>query len=323
MSAPEVSISASRLACASKWSSGAAIGQPRAVGEQRAHALGELGVRVEAGAGGRAAERDLPEPRQRVLDARAAELDLRRVAAELLAERDGHRVHEVRAPGLDDLGERRRLGRERRLELAERRQQVVGRRVERREVHGRGEDVVRRLAEVDVVVRVHALAGERGHDLVRVHVRRGARAGLEDVDRELVVVLAGRDRVTRGGDARGELAVEQAEIGVHARSGGLDAPEPVHHAERDRPARDREVVDGLACLGAPQLTHAPIVEAGGAGGAARFRGRGRGGSAVSGDGGGRARRGAPRRRLGGAAHRRRGGRRADRRRRAASRSRRS
>ena len=97
LSAPEVSISASRLACASKWSSGAAIGQPRGVRQQGAHALRELGVRVQAGAGRGAAERDLPEPRERVLDARAAEPDLRGVAAELLAERHGHGVHEVRA----------------------------------------------------------------------------------------------------------------------------------------------------------------------------------------------------------------------------------
>ena len=36
------------------------------------------------------------------------------------------------------------------------------------------------------------LAGEVRDDLVGVHVRRGARPGLEDVDRELVVVLAAR-----------------------------------------------------------------------------------------------------------------------------------
>ena len=49
-------------------------------------------------------------------------------------------------------------------------------------------------------------------DLVGVHVRRGARAGLEDVDRELVVVRARGDLVGGGGDALGEVGVEQAEI---------------------------------------------------------------------------------------------------------------
>ena len=63
--------------------------------EPRADALGELGVRVEAGADGRPAERDLAEPRQRVLDARDALAHLGRVATELLAERHRHGVHEM------------------------------------------------------------------------------------------------------------------------------------------------------------------------------------------------------------------------------------
>ena len=53
---------------------------------------------------------------------------------------------------------------------------------------------------------VHGVAGELGDHLVRVHVRRGPGAGLEDVDRELVVVLARRDRVGRRGDPVGEVA---------------------------------------------------------------------------------------------------------------------
>ena len=40
---------------------------------------------------------------ERGADARLAEADLRGVAAELLAERDGDRIHEVRAAGLDDV----------------------------------------------------------------------------------------------------------------------------------------------------------------------------------------------------------------------------
>ena len=109
-------------------------------------------------------------------------------------------------------------------------------------------------------------------------------------------------------DALGELAVEQAEVGVHARRSRLDAPEPAHDADRDRPARDREVVDRLACLGAPQLTHAPHRRSGRRLGAPpASRGRGRGGSAVSGGpagksqaAGGGARRGARSRRARGA-----------------------
>ena len=38
--------------------------------------------------------------------------------------------------------------------------------------------------------------------------------GLEDVDRELVVELAGGDAVARRGDALRDVGVEQAEVGV-------------------------------------------------------------------------------------------------------------
>ena len=55
--------------------------EPGVGGEPLAHARGELGMRVEAGADGGAAERDLPEARQRVAHARASLPDLRGVAA--------------------------------------------------------------------------------------------------------------------------------------------------------------------------------------------------------------------------------------------------
>ena len=221
--------------------------------EPGAHALGEVAMGVEPGARGRTAERDLGDVRQRVGHPRPPEPDLRRVAGELLTERHGDRVHEVRAAGLDDVGELLRLGGERPLEPVERGQQPIGRLVERREVHGRGEHVVGRLAHVDVVVGVRAVAGQRRDDLVGVHVRRRARAGLEHVDRELPVVPAGRDRVGGLRDPLGERAVEQPELGVDARGGALDAPEPAQDRDRHRLARHGEVGDRLRRLAAPQL----------------------------------------------------------------------
>ena len=112
-SAPDSSTSASRLACASNGSSGARTSKPRPSESFARDALGELRVRVQPGAGRGPAERDLRDLRQRVLDAPAAEPDLRRVAGELLAERDRDRVHQVRAAGLDDVLERLGLGGER------------------------------------------------------------------------------------------------------------------------------------------------------------------------------------------------------------------
>ena len=175
-------------------------GQPRVGREVGAHAGRELRMRVQPGADRRPAERDLAEPRERRLDPRPALTHLSGVAAELLAERDGHRIHPVRAAGLDDVGELGRLRLQGGFEPLERRQQVVDDLVEGRQVDRGREDVVRALAHVDVVVRVHVLAREGGDHLVRVHVRRGARAGLEDVDRELIVELAVRDPVGRGRD---------------------------------------------------------------------------------------------------------------------------
>ena len=96
-SAPDSSTSASRLPCASNGSSGGADLEPGRLGQLRAHRGGELRVGVEPGAGRGAAERDLRDLRQRVADPPGAEPHLRRVAAELLAERDRHRVHQVGA----------------------------------------------------------------------------------------------------------------------------------------------------------------------------------------------------------------------------------
>ena len=67
------------------------------------------------------------------------------------------------------------------------------------EVHSCGDDVVGGLALVYVVVGMddtgadvaaHDLGGPVGDDLVGVHIGRGAGAGLEDVEDEVVIKLA-------------------------------------------------------------------------------------------------------------------------------------
>ena len=64
-SAPEASTSPSRAACDSNGSAGGVDREAGVGGELLAHARGELGVRVEAGADRGAAERDLAEPLER------------------------------------------------------------------------------------------------------------------------------------------------------------------------------------------------------------------------------------------------------------------
>ena len=95
-------------------------------------------------------------------------------------------------------------------------------------------------------------AAMRGDDLVGVHVRAGARAGLEDVDRELVVVLAVGDLGGRGDDRVGLLGVEQAEVLVHLRAGALQQAERADLGALQRPERDREVLHRPLGLRAPQ-----------------------------------------------------------------------
>ena len=63
-------------------------------------------------------------------------------------------------------------------------------------------------------------------------------------------------RSAGGRDALGVTGVEQAEFGVDARGGSLDATEPADHRNRDRLAGDREVGDGLGGLAAPELLDA-------------------------------------------------------------------
>ena len=183
-----------------------------------------------------------------------AEADLRGVAGELLAERDRHGVHQVRAPRLDDVLELLGLVRERLLQPLQRRQQAVRGLVERGQVHGAGEDVVRRLPHVHVVVGMDALAGEVGDDLVGVRVRGRARAGLEGVDGELVVELARPPRGRRPGrSARATSASSSPSSPLARAAARLDATEPVDRPRASPGPGDGEVVDGLVGLAAAEL----------------------------------------------------------------------
>ena len=136
-------------------------------------------------------------------------------------------------------------------------------------VDGRGERVVGALPHVDVVVRMdrllrlQAVAAEHldrpvGDHLVDVHVARGARAGLEDVDRELVVELAlghlaagvqhGLDLlvVERVLAAAGELA----QVAVGHAGGVFHQSHGMNQRFGQRPAGDGEILDGPLRLGA-------------------------------------------------------------------------
>ena len=116
--------------------------------------------------------------------------------------------------------------------------------------------------------RLERARGQLGDDLVGVHVRRRARTGLEDVDREVAVVLARGDLVRGGDDGVGQLAVEHAEFGVGARGGLLDPGQGLDVGALERLAGDREVLDGALGLRAVQgvrgdadLAHGVVLDA--------------------------------------------------------------
>ena len=126
-------------------------------------------------------------------------------------------------PRLDDRAELLALARERLNEPLD----LLGEDApdgERREMEGRRESVVRRLAEVDVVVGVYRrpvparllqdLRGAPGDRFVDVHVERDARSRLVDVHDELLPVLSRENLVARLDDRAHLLGVQPAHLEV-------------------------------------------------------------------------------------------------------------
>ncbi len=136
-------------------------------------------------------------------------------------------------------------------------------RLHRGDVHRGGEDVVRGLAAVDLVVGMHAallaalpaeeLACAVGEHLVHVHVGLRAGARLPDHERKLPVVLAGEHLVRRGGDGVRLVRGERLQLGVHQRAGALDPRERADQLDRHALAGDAEVLERALRLRAPEL----------------------------------------------------------------------
>ena len=130
-------------------------GTPVSVASSSQNARAELRMRVDAGADRGAALRAARSRRgSTAASARIAALDLRAPAGELLPERHRHRIHQVRAAGLDDARRPRapsRAATSRRCSSAGSSSRAHG---ERRADVDRGRDhVVAALAHVDVIVR--------------------------------------------------------------------------------------------------------------------------------------------------------------------------
>ncbi len=158
-----------------------------------------------------------------------AALDLLGVPGKLLPQPDRRRVHQMRAADLDHVPELARFRAQRLVKLLQRGHQLVLQRLGRGDVDRRRDHVVARLPHVDVVVRMDGplradgLPGElraavRQH-LVGVHVRAGARTGLEDVDGEMLIELAVDQFFGGLLDEPGLLGAHLAEFQVRAGGG--------------------------------------------------------------------------------------------------------
>ena len=224
---------------------------------------GVLRVGVQARAYRRAAGRQLQHAGQGGLNRVFGKVQVRHVAREFLAQRERRSVLQVGAADLDDVGKSLGLGVQTGAQLAQARQHVVGQRQGSGHVDGGGEDVVRGLALVDVVIRVqqarfaahaaHQFGAAVGQHFVHIHVRLRARAGLPHGQREFGGVLVGQHFVGSAGDGGGLGAIEQAQVEVDAGGSALDAGQRVDQLERHALGGNMEMLEGTLGLRAPQL----------------------------------------------------------------------
>jgi hypothetical protein len=211
----------------------------------------EVGRGVEAGADRRPADGELGEMGTRMLDACDAVPNDAGIAAEFLAERDRHRVLQMRAAGFHHVGELPRFLLERVGEHPQRRNEMTFDAAQCGNVQRGGKDVVRALPHVHMIVRVHqrmiaALAAEQldgavGDHFVGVHVGRRAGSRLKHLDDELIVEASRGDFQRRLFDRLARLFGEQAQRHVRARGRRLDVSERGEKAPREAVAGDGKV----------------------------------------------------------------------------------
>ncbi len=128
-------------------------------------------------------------------------------------------------------------------------------------MHRRGKRVVRRLRQVDVIIRMNQLLrsqfaarqldGAVGDDFIDVHVGLGAAAGLPDTQGKLVVELAGDDFVRGLHDELGFFGGEFAQVLVHQRAGLLQDAKSANQFRRHGIAANIEMQERALRLRSP------------------------------------------------------------------------
>ncbi len=173
----------------------------------------------------------------------------------------------MRAAGLDDPCEVALPGAQHLGQVLERWHELAAHRECGAHMDGGRNHIVAALAHVDMVIGMHRAAEpparQRRDDLVGIHVAAGSRAGLKDVDGELLIVHPGR-HLRRGLLHRLRyLRLEELELPVGACRGLFHQAECADERPRHGQAAYGEVLHGALGLRPPQrvrwhldLTHA-------------------------------------------------------------------
>jgi len=174
-------------------------------------------------------------------------LELLRPAIEHLAHAYRHGVHQMGAPGFDIGVNFDRLALDNLHQMAQRRQQLLVQAQCSADMDGGRDNVVAALPAVDVIVGVHRLAqqprGQGGNHFIGIHVGTGARAGLENIHRKVLHIIAGQQDLCRfdNGLALGRRDLLELDVGLGC--GGFGEDQRADELRRHALMADREVVD--------------------------------------------------------------------------------
>ena len=130
-------------------------GQAGEKGDAARHLLVEALGCIEAGADGGAALGQFHQSGHRAFDTGNAVLDLLGIAGEFLAKGERRRILRMGAADLDDLRPQPGLLRQRLMQMMQSGEEIVMDLLGAGDMHGGGIGVVRRLAHIDMVVRMH------------------------------------------------------------------------------------------------------------------------------------------------------------------------